>query len=192
MVSFHVDPLLLRLQLPDLAVRHGALLAARVVQAAGRESQISLVGIVLAAQLPDGLEAGETLRLRVEEVTPERLLLRMVDSAPQAPPPAAVPVPLPFGGEARVHVEEQEAGDGPGGGPPSVMLAYDSPVLGRIDLRLELSAGAVSASVSAAAGEAVDRARDAVEALRTALAEATGRPALVRVSARRDPFEAYA
>ena len=65
-------------------------------------------------------------------------------------------------------------------------------MLGRLDLRIDLARGTVSAAVEAPAGAALDLATDAAGRLEDALAEKTGRAATVRVSARREPFDAYA
>jgi hypothetical protein len=73
-----------------------------------------------------------------------------------------------------------------------VALAFDSAVLGRIDLRIDLARGTVRARVAAPAGEAYALAAAAAERLRAALAERTGRAAAVQVVPRRDPFDAYA
>lgn len=186
MLPIQLDALPLRGQLPELVLRPGAMLAARVVDRAS----ISIAGIVLAATLPEDVAAGQTLRLRIDEATPERLLLRVVDEAPQTPQGHALP--LPDGREAHVRIEEQEAEGAPGGRPPAVTLTYESPLLGRLDLRLELPGGAVTAAIAAAPGEPVERAGAAAEALRGALERATGRDAHVRVTPRHDPFEAYA
>lgn len=186
MLPVQLDALLLRGQLPELMLRPGGMLAARVVD----RSSISIAGIVLAARLPDDVDTGQTLRLRIDEATPERLLLRVMDDPTQAPPAAALP--LPGGGHARVRVEEEEPGGGPGGAPPAVTLSYESPALGRLDLRLDLPAGAVTAVVAAPAGESAERAGAAAETLRAALEGATGRSAQVHVFPRHDPFEAYA
>lgn len=186
MLPVHLDALLLRGQLPELMLRPGGMLAARVVD----RSSISIAGIVLAATLPEDVAAGQTLRLRIDEATPERLLLRVMDESAQAPPAAALP--LPGGAQARVRVEEEEAEGGPDGGPPAVTLSYESPALGRLDLRLELPAGGVTAVVAAPAGDSAQRAGAAADALRGALEGATGRAAQVHVFPRRDPFEAYA
>lgn len=186
MLPVQLEAALVRGLLPELLLRPGAVLAARVVDAA----RISLAGVVLEARLPEGLDAGETLRLRVEEATPERLHLRVVEQPAQPLPVLALP--LPGGGAARLRVEEQERGGGTGGAPPSVTLSYESPALGRIDLRLELPPGGVLATVGAAHGPPADRAEAAAGLLRDGLTAATGRPAGVRVVPRHDPFEAYA
>jgi hypothetical protein len=178
---------LLRGQLPELLLRPGSVLAARVVEA----NRISLAGVILDAQLPEGLLAGESLRLRVEEATPERLHLRIVEQPGQQPLPVLA-LPLPGGAQARLRVDEQEAGRGPEGGTPSVTLAYESPALGRLDLRLELPRGGIVATVGAAHGAPVERVEAAAERLRAGLERALGRPATVRVAPRHDPFDAYA
>jgi len=174
--------------LPEVTLRPGQHVAARVVD---RQS-ISIAGLVLSATLPENVRPNETLRLRVDEVTPERLLLRIAEPQPQAPPAPGVPLPLPDGTQARIHVAEQDPGGGPEGRPPSVTLAYESPALGRIDLRLELPSGAVAATVAAAVGEPAERAQAAAEELRAGLARATAREAQVRVMPRRDPVDVYA
>lgn len=186
MLPVQLEAALLRGQIPELLLRPGSVLAARVVEA----NRLALAGVILDAQLPEGLLAGETLRLRVEEATPERLHLRILEQAGQPPP--VLSLPLPNGTHARLRVDEQEAGGGPDGGTPSVSLAYESPALGRLDLRLELPRGGVIATVGAAQGVPAERAEAAAERLRAGLEAATGRPATVRIAPRHDPFDAYA
>lgn len=186
MLPVQLDALLLRGQLPELLLRQGSTLAARVVDRAS----ISIAGIVLQATLPADVAPGETLRLRIDEATPERLLLRVVEQQPQVPPGPALP--LPNGAHARVRVADRDPGGAAGGRPPALTLFYESPALGRIDLRLELPPGGVSALVEAAAGRPAERAEASAEALRAGLERATARAAQVRVVPRHDPFEAYA
>ena len=188
MLPVQLEAALLRGQLPELLLRPGSVLAARVVEA----NRISLAGVILEAQLPEGLLAGETLRLRVEEATPERLHLRIVEQSAQQQAPPVLALPLPGGRQARLRVDEHEAGGGADGAPPSVSIAYESPALGRLDLRLELPRTGVVATVGVAHGAPAERAEAAAERLREGLARATGRPATVRVAPRQDPFEAYA
>src|SRR5215210_3741240 len=127
-----VDPVvsvataLLRAQLPGVTLREGQSVTARVASRGEGHGVLVLAGIPLTARLPDGVEAGATLKLRVEEVGPERVVLRMDAQAVNplaAPPPAPPPA-------ARVAVGEpprRGAGDDPGGA--SVTLAFDSPAL---------------------------------------------------------------
>ena len=72
-----VDPVvsvataLLRAQLPDVTMREGTSVMARVASRGEQHGVLVLAGIPLTAQLPDGVAAGATLKLRVEEVTDE-------------------------------------------------------------------------------------------------------------------------
>ncbi|MES1193518.1 MAG: hypothetical protein ABUM26_04280, partial [Solirubrobacterales bacterium] len=116
-----VNLVLLRGLLPDLSLTPGTMVSARVLDA----RTLSLAGVRLAAQLPEGVAAGQVLRLRVAETSTERIHLRIVETAaggPQAAEAAAAPqVPasayqlaLPGGAVARVHVEEREEAEGGG------------------------------------------------------------------------------
>jgi hypothetical protein len=71
-------------------------------------------------------------------------------------------------------------------------LAFDSEVLGRLDLRIDLARGIVSARVDAPPGATLALAEAAAGRLRDALAQQTGRAAQVHVAPRREPFDAYA
>ena len=86
-----VQALLLRTSLPDLPLHDGASFLARVASR-GEQGKASLViaGELIAAQVPDEVEQGQTLRLTVAEVTPERITLRM---EPLTPPAVTAPPP---------------------------------------------------------------------------------------------------
>ncbi len=179
-----VEAALLRANLPDLTLREGMTLPGRVLERAGAFGVLMLAGAALSAELPDNLTAGTALRLRVEEVSADRVLLRALE--PQGPPPAATPppdvrVPLPGGREAEVRVTE-EAGGGPGGRATTIALAYESPALGTLDLKLVHRPGAgLQVTVGAVAGVAEDHARASAEELREALSAAAGLPVTVTV-----------
>jgi hypothetical protein len=184
-----LDALLLRTKLPELTLREGMAVVARVAARGRQHGVIVLAGPPLTAQLPPEVQAGQTLHLRVAEVTPEQVTLRL---DPQAAAPAgwaAAPLePRP----PRLSVHEpprRSAGDEHG---VTVALEFDSDVLGRLDLRIDLARGTVSAAVAAPPGAALELATAAADRLEGALAAKTGRAAQVRVSARRDPFDAYA
>jgi hypothetical protein len=183
-----VEAALLRAQLPELVLRPGMTLPARVMERHGRMGLLLLAGTPLSAQLPDDLEAGDRLRLRVEDVG-EQVVLRTVETPaaqPAATPPPALGLPLPHGGRAEVRVTEQ-AGDGRSDDEPAaVALEYDSPALGTIAMRLVRQPGGagLQVTVGATAGAPEERVRGAAEELRRALAEATGLPATVRVIGR--------
>lgn len=192
-----VELALVRAGLPDLSLRPGTQLAARVADRHGSHGVLVLAGVPLVAELPDGLEAGTRLRLAVQEAAHGRLVLKVIDQPaapppPVAAPPPAVPLPLPNGAHARIAVTEEGRGGADGGEGASVSLRYESPSLGAIDLRLALGPGTVSAAVRTPRGAAHGAATDAAAQLRDALAAATGLAATVAVSERHDPFEAYA
>jgi hypothetical protein len=184
---------LLRTQLPDVTLRPGQKVVARVIEQQGGRGLISLAGATLAAQLPEEVEAGAKLRLQVDEVGPERVVLRTLE---QAAVPLAVPLPLPAGEQAALRVDDDEDEDGQGGDGQgegeSVALVYDTPRLGPLHLKLELTREAIRATVQARAGEPYELAEARAEELREALADATGREAAVTVRPRREPLDVYA
>jgi hypothetical protein len=188
-----VEAALLRAQLPELVLRPGMTLPARVMERHGQIGLLLLAGTPLAAQLPDELKAGDRLRLRVEEVG-EQVVLRTVESpgTQQQQQPSAhalapdIGLPLPGGGRAEVRVTEQAAERRSDDEPVTVALDYDSPALGTLDLRLVQQPGdaGLQVTVGATAGAPEERVRGAAEELRRALADATGLPATVRVVGR--------
>src|SRR5438552_1249138 len=118
-----VDLVLLRAAAPDIALRPGTLLPARVLERHGaHHGLIDLAGAVLAAELPPAVEAGTRLRLRVAGTEADRLLLRIE----QQPPPPALPplsVPLPNGTRAEVRVTEDDPGRRRPGDPEGATVA---------------------------------------------------------------------
>jgi hypothetical protein len=183
-----LDALALRAQLPELTLRAGASVVARVASREAGHGVIVLAGVPLVAKLPPEVEAGQTLHLKIAEVTAEQVTLRLDQQAmlaAAAQPPATPPPP-------RLVVEEPPRRGAEGEESATVALAFDSAVLGRLDLRVDLARGTVSAAVAAAPGAALDIATEAAGRLQDALAERTGRAAQVRVTPRRDPFDAYA
>src|SRR3954453_21192150 len=98
-----VEAALLRAQLPDLVLRPGMTLPGRVMERHGQLGILMLAGRPLSAELPDELQAGDRLRLRVEEVGADRVVLRAVETpagpAAQQPlqPPPDLALALPGG-----------------------------------------------------------------------------------------------
>jgi hypothetical protein len=188
MDAIPVNLVLLRGLLPDLSLTAGTMVTARVLDA----RTLSVAGVKLAAQLPGGVVAGQVLRLRVAETSTDRIHLRIVETAGQsqaaeaaAPqvPSSAYQLALPGGAVARVHVEEREEADGGkhgAGQARSVVVRYDSPTLGRLDIRLDAS----SAAIHVSDGDPAARVRAAADRLRDALTEAGGAPVLVTVHPR--------
>jgi hypothetical protein len=183
-----VQTLLLRAQMPELTLRPGASVMARVASRGEDHGVLVLAGIPLTAQLPDDVQAGATLKLLVQEVTPERVVLRLDASAVPGQAPA------PQQASPRVSVQEppRRRASASGEETASVALSFDSPALGRLDLRIDLATGGVQAAIAAPAGRAYEAADAGTERLRARLTEATGRPASVRVTPRREPLDLYA
>jgi hypothetical protein len=94
-----VEAALLRAQLPELVLRPGMTLPARVMERHGQMGLLLLAGTPLSAQLPDELKAGDRLRLRVEDVGAQIVLRTVEAPAPQAAatPPPQLALPLPNG-----------------------------------------------------------------------------------------------
>jgi hypothetical protein len=195
-----VDALLLRGAFADTVLRPGAMLGGKVLERNGAHGLLLLAGVPLVAQLPEGVAAGQRLKLRVQEATVERLTLQVVPDAPQAssatasqaaaPPPGAYALALPGGAVARVAVQEREAGGGGarGGAGAAVALRYESPALGRLDLRID----AAACAIHVAAGQPAAVVRAGVEDLRVALSQAMGRPMQVTVHPREETFDVRA
>jgi hypothetical protein len=189
-----VELVLLRGLLPDIALKPGTVVDGRVLDA----RTLLLAGVRMAAQLPEGVAPGQHLRLRVEEAGLDRIHLRVVEQPPPgaADPAAAVPasayqLALPGGVLARIHVEEREEAAGRRGGAGSartVVVRYDSPTLGRLDVRLDQAAAAVHVT----AGEPAERVRDAAGVLREALGRVTGAPVQVTVHPRTETLDVRA
>jgi hypothetical protein len=192
-VRVFIDPAMLKAELPTLVVRPGMMLAARVAETHGSRGLLMIANAALAAELPDGVKAGDTLRLRVQEASSDRIVMRLESEAQQVQQqPAAVPIPLPGGQQAYVYVSEEEAGSQVAGRRSQVAITYRSPSLGALDFRLAVEGGAVSAQVRAREGAPFELAQAQAEELRESLNRATGKPVQLTVTPRHDPFDAYA
>src|SRR3954447_9620413 len=162
-----LEAALLRRQLPDLLLRPGMTLFARVAERQGQHGIIMLAGSPLVAQLPDEVGVGDKLRLLVEDTRGERVTMKLVNEQPVAPPSnPAVQLPLP--GEPSVQVEEREA-DPDDDEHASITISYDSPALGTVGFVLSLAPGAVRARAELTVGQPFDLAMEAVDQLRTRL-----------------------
>ena len=183
-----VKTLLLQTQLPDVQLRPGTSVVARVLSRGEQHGVLVIAGIPLTAELPKEVgRTGETLRLAVSDVTPERVTLQLqeVVQQPAAPPQAPT---------ARVEVEEQARTVRVGGEERhTVALSFSSEALGRLDLRLEVVTGArVHASVEAPAGRSYELADAASGRLQDGLNARTGLEAEVHITPRREPLDVYA
>lgn len=206
---------------PDIKIVPGRAVMARVVQAPpGQKGSLSIAGYLLDAELPEDVQAGQDLRLVVKDVNAERVLLAITDpheaeqsaqaqqsqhtqqsqaqplQAQQPDPSSAAPPPIPLPGGGNLQVTERDAGGGASGRPgerQNVLLRYDAPALGAIDLCFQMDAGALSLAVSLAPGQPLELAQAGAETLRQALAASLpGRAVSVTVSPRREPLDLYA
>src|SRR5690349_22620487 len=116
-----VDPVvsvataLLRAQLPEVSLREGQSVMARVASRGEGHGVLVLAGIPLTAQLPPGIESGATLKLRIEEVSQERVVLRM-EGQPVNPLAAGSPPPRPGAPKLAVGEPPRRAAGGEEGG----------------------------------------------------------------------------
>ena len=215
-----INPQALRVLVgPDIKIVPGRAVMARVVQApGGQKGSLSIAGYLLDAELPENVQAGQDLRLVIRDVSPERVLLAITDPhesdhaqpSQQAPPsqeaqptqqaqtpdPSLVaqpPIPLPGGGHVQVTERDGGGASGQAGERQNILLRYDAPALGSVDLRFQMDAGALSLQVTLPAGHPLELAQAGAESLRQALLEgAGGRAVSVTVAPRREPLDLYA
>ena len=203
MDAIQVNAVLLRGLLPDLRLTAGTTLVGRIMERHGAHGLLNLAGAVLVAELPDDVPEGARMRLAVQEVGPERVVLRIVGDAPgpaasqqgaqaAASPAPIVPLPLPGGLEAHARVEADGGADADAPGTKAVTVRYASPVLGRLEVRLVLSGTGLVAGVVAPAGEGLALAGAHAEELRAALAGVMRTAVDVHVGERRDRVDVRA
>jgi hypothetical protein len=73
-----IRTLLRQTQVPEITLRPGTSVVGRVASRGEGHGVLVIAGIPLTAQLPDEVgRAGETLRLNVSEVMPERVTLQL-------------------------------------------------------------------------------------------------------------------
>jgi hypothetical protein len=182
-----VQTLLLKAQLPELTLRPGSSIVARVLSRGESHGVLVIAGVPLQAQLPEEVGAtGETLRLTVREVTPERVTLQLEQAVPaaQAPPEASRP---------RVTVDDPPRATRAGGEErASVALSFHSDALGRLDMRIEIAGSRVRTAVQTETGRPYELASAAAPRLQNGLHARTGLEADVNVTPRRDPLDVYA
>src|SRR4051812_6914829 len=189
-----VEAAFFRRAMPDLILREGSTLAARVAERHGRHGIITLGGTPLLAELPDGVKTGDTLQLLVADTRGEKVVMRLVQDNPAEQAQSAV-LTQPDGSQARLTVDEdgsQEGGGGKERESAGVTLTYETPRLGAVGLRIEIAPGQVKVRAEVTAGRVYELADDASDQLRTRLSAITGRAAEVQVVARRDHIDAYA
>lgn len=202
MEALAVDAQLLRAVLtPEINLSVGRELMARVAAlAAEGHGTLSLAGVLLEAELPAGLQAGQEIRLQVREVTPERIVLTLQHDLAQPPP--AIGAPLPGGGSVQVTQQdkkagEREAGSGSSGDSGSsdvhaLAITYDAPRLGPVEMKFALDPQSLHLGLTLAAGLPYELAEESSGQLERALSSAVGRTVTISIQPRYDPLDVYA
>src|SRR3954454_13277345 len=120
-----LEAAMLRRMMPDLLLRPGMTLFARVAEREGRHGIIVLAGSPLVAELPDEVQVGDKLRLLVQDTRGERVAMKLVQEQPAAPPQTpVVGLPMPDGTQARLTVEEREASEEDSPENASITISY--------------------------------------------------------------------
>jgi hypothetical protein len=190
-----VDAALLRAVLAtDVKLTVGRELMVRVASLTSEgRGVLSLAGMLLEAELPSNVRAGQELRLQVRELTSDKVVLAIKDeSQPQPGIPVETPrAPLPGGGFVKVAERDGGGSRAAGDQTHTLILRYDAPSLGAVDLHFTLAPGGLALTVAVAPGayETADEHSSKLQATLTAAAE---RAARVTVVARREPVEVFA
>jgi hypothetical protein len=189
-----VTAALLRNQLPDVPIREGASMMARVASRGESHAVIVIAGIPVTAELPRDIPAGATLKLKVKEVSADRVWLQIDPQGPTAAPtPVVAQAAAPPQLRPQVAVEEEPGRRRGADGELAdiVSLSFNSPTLGRLDLRLELRGEKLLTEITTPAGRPHSLAEGNAERLRANL-EAVGLAATVKVRPRHTPLDLYA
>jgi hypothetical protein len=183
--------------MPDVALRLGQTLLARVAERHGDRGILMIAGQPIVAQLPSEVRAGDVLRLAVKDVSAEQVIMQMHEGREAAQVAQQQPnVPLAFPGQppSNLIVDDQASGGSGGadGDVAAVALTYDSPVLGAMNFRIGMDPANVVVEVRMAAGAPFEAGNAAAGVLRAALAEATERNEQVNVAVRPGSFDVSA
>src|SRR3954469_5621137 len=88
--------------MPDVTLRMGQSLPARVAERHGDRGIVMIAGQPLVATLPENVRAGDVLKLAVRDITAEQVVMQMHEGKEAAETAAhqdqpVVPVPFPGG-----------------------------------------------------------------------------------------------
>ena len=186
--------------MPDVTLRLGQSLLARVAERHGDRGILMIAGQPLVAQLPEHVRAGDVLKLAVRDVTAEQVVMQIhegkesAETSPQQQNQPTVPVGFPGQPPSQIVVDDGGASGGGGadGDIAAVALTYDSPALGSMNFRLGMDGSRVVCEIRVAAGAPLELAAGATEMLRERLSTATDRAASVTVAARPGSFDVSA
>jgi hypothetical protein len=183
--------------MPEVTLRLGQSLLARVAERHGDRGILMIAGQPLVASLPENVRAGDVLRLAVRDITAEQVVMQMhegKEAAAQSQGQQAVPLAFPGQAPSRIVVDDQASG-GEGaaeGDVAAVALTYDSPALGAMNFRIGMDSSRVVVEVRTVAGAPTEVASAAATALQERLASVLDRAASVTVAPRPGSFDVSA
>lgn len=199
---------------PTQPLRVGEVLGGRVTLMPDGARMLMVDGVRIPAQLPGDVPTGVPLKFQVTESSAEKLVLQVLRTAATEGPEGVGPsqsaqqaaaaqgnagvtgatpwaaIPMPGGAQARMWLDPDLGGDDDGVAPVdrarsrSMVVRYDSQMLGRMDVVLRLDEDKLEATVLGQAGEPIARMRASVAELRTALMTATERPVALSTGGR--------
>jgi hypothetical protein len=194
-----VQLIMLQQAMPDVTLRMGQSLLARVAERHGDRGILMIAGHPLVAQLPENVRPGDVLKLAVRDITGEQVVMQMHEGkeAAQAARQDAqqlVPVPFPGGPPSHIVVDDDAASENHAGegDVSAIALTYESPALGAMNFRIGMDGSRVVVEVRTAAGAPLEIATAAADVLRDRLAFATDRAASVTVAPRPGSFDVSA
>jgi hypothetical protein len=190
---------LLQLQalMPEVTLRPGQTLVARVAERHDHKGILMLAGKPLVAELPENVRAGDVLKLAVTDISADKVVMQMREGqeAQQTQQNNVIPLSIPFPDGHPAHINFDDAksgGEDREHAFHAVALTYDSPTLGPINLRIGMDPTTVMVEVRIAAGAPLEIASAASEILSENLAARTGKPAMVSVQPRPGSFNVSA
>ena len=185
--------------MPDVTLRLGQTLLARVADRHGDKGILMVAGQPLVATLPENVRSGDVLKLAVRDITAEQVVMQMHEGKEAAQAQArqdAPPVPLAFPGQPPSHLivdDEASSGEDQGDGEvATVAVTYESPALGAMNFRLGMDDSRVVVEVRVGAGAPLEIATATADLLRERLTVSTDRAASVTVAPRPGSFNVSA
>jgi hypothetical protein len=192
-----VQLLQLQAMMPEVTLRPGQTLVARVAERHDHKGILMLAGKPIVAELPENVRAGDVLKLAVKDISADKVIMQMREAQetqqPQQNNLVPLSVPFPDGHPAHINFDDAKSGgEDREHAFHAVALTYESPALGPINLRIGMDPNAVMVEVRIAAGAPLEIAKAASELLSESLTQRTGRPAAVSVHPRPGSFNVSA